>query len=182
MMVTPVGGTPTTALPKVDAGTAQSAVAAAADAHRDWLKASLAERRSRVTAAVDALADARDDLAPLPAWEIGKPWRLACADVDRALDGARWYLEGDRELGRDVDGAPYDRRPFVRAGQQVSPVGTASRSTADRSIWPSLAERPQAFKVGINTPRSRGDMQSPSAGAARHGRERSSAVPTSCRP
>ena len=26
-------------------------------------------------------------------WEIGKPWRLACADVDRALDGVRWYVE-----------------------------------------------------------------------------------------
>ena len=26
-------------------------------------------------------------------WEIGKPWRLACADVDRCLDGVRWYVE-----------------------------------------------------------------------------------------
>ncbi len=113
MMITPVDGTPTIALPKVDAAIAQSAVAAAADAHRDWSKTSLAERRSRVGAAVDALADARDDLALLLAWEIGKPWRLACADVDRGLDGVRWYLEEiEQMLGSDVDGAPYDRRPL----------------------------------------------------------------------
>ena len=89
---------------------------------------SLAERRSQVTAAVDALADAGDDLALLLAREIGKPWRLACADVDRALDGVRWYFEeiepatgrnraadlrvAQPMLGTDVDGAPYDRRPL----------------------------------------------------------------------
>jgi acyl-CoA reductase-like NAD-dependent aldehyde dehydrogenase len=39
------------------------------------------------------MADARDDLALLLAWEIGKPWKLACADVDRGLDGVRWYVE-----------------------------------------------------------------------------------------
>ena len=32
-------------------------------------------------------------------WEIGKPWRLACADVDRGLDGVRWYVgEIERQL------------------------------------------------------------------------------------
>ncbi|MFD0787649.1 aldehyde dehydrogenase family protein, partial [Micromonospora azadirachtae] len=41
----------------------------------------------------------RDLLALLLVWEIGKPWRLACADVDRALDGVRWYVgEIDRML------------------------------------------------------------------------------------
>ena len=50
-------------------------------------------------AAVDGLAEVRDTLALLLAWEIGKPWKLACADVDRALDGVRWYLgEIDRQL------------------------------------------------------------------------------------
>ena len=38
-------------------------------------------------------------LALLLVWEIGKPWRLACADVDRALDGVDWYIaEADRQL------------------------------------------------------------------------------------
>ncbi len=41
----------------------------------------------------------RDLLALLLVWEIGKPWRLACADVDRALDGVDWYVdEIDRQL------------------------------------------------------------------------------------
>jgi acyl-CoA reductase-like NAD-dependent aldehyde dehydrogenase len=45
-----------------------------------------------VTTAVDALTERRDLLALLLVWEIGKPWRLACADVDRRLDGVRWYV------------------------------------------------------------------------------------------
>ena len=53
-------------------------------AHRDWARTPLAERQARVTAALDALTDHRDLLALLLVWEIGKPWRLACADVDRA--------------------------------------------------------------------------------------------------
>ena len=99
-------------------------MAAAADAHRDWSKTSLAERRSRVTAAVDALADARDDLALLLAREIGKPRRLACADVVRAMDGVRWYLEEiEQMLDTDVDGAPYDRRPL---SGQVSKIASGN--------------------------------------------------------
>src|SRR5256886_6053187 len=37
----------------------------------------------------------------LLAGEIGKPWRLACADVDRALSGVRWYVE---QIERQVAG------------------------------------------------------------------------------
>ena len=112
-LTTPVDGTSVVSLAKVDGATAGAAVAAAADAHREWSKTSLAERKSRVTAAVDALQEARDELALLLAWEIGKPWRLACADVDRALDGVRWYLqEIDQMMTTDVEGRPFDRRPL----------------------------------------------------------------------
>ena len=45
-----------------------------------------------MSAAVDALGEHRDLLGLLLVWEIGKPWRLACADVDRCIDGVRWYL------------------------------------------------------------------------------------------
>ena len=34
-------------------------------------------------------------------WEIGKPWRLATADVDRCVDGVHWYVE---EIDRMLDG------------------------------------------------------------------------------
>jgi acyl-CoA reductase-like NAD-dependent aldehyde dehydrogenase len=89
---TPVDGTVLTHLPRLDAEKAKLAVRFAADEHRTWAATPLAERVARVEAALAALTDARDLLALLLVWEIGKPWRLACADVDRALDGVRWYV------------------------------------------------------------------------------------------
>ena len=93
VMVSPVDGSKLTGLPRLSAGEAEHAVHAAATAHRDWATTPLAERKARVSGAVAAMAEYRDALALLLAWEIGKPWRLACADVDRALDGVRWYVE-----------------------------------------------------------------------------------------
>src|SRR5437899_2930544 len=111
---TPVDGSDLTHLSKVDAGTASEAVAGAAQEHNEWARTSLGERKALVSAAVDALAEARDELALLLAWEIGKPWRLACADVDRCLDGVRWYLDAvDEMLSTDVEGAPFDREPLA---------------------------------------------------------------------
>ncbi|MFY1575198.1 aldehyde dehydrogenase family protein [Verrucosispora sp. WMMD703] len=96
---TPVDNSVLVNLPRLDAATAHDAVAHAAAAHASWAETPLAERRSRVTDALDALTAHRDLLALLLVWEIGKPWRLACADVDRALDGVRWYVdEIDRML------------------------------------------------------------------------------------
>ena len=97
--VTPIDGTPIPGPPRIDFDSAVEAVAAACQEHRDWAKVGLDERKLRVTEAVDALTAHRDLLALLLVWEIGKPWRLACADVDRALDGVRWYVgEIERQL------------------------------------------------------------------------------------
>src|SRR3954449_2665047 len=99
LMVTPVDGSKLIGLPRLSAGEAQHAVHASAAAHRSWARTPLAERKARVAAAVEAMAASRDELALLLSWEIGKPWRLACADVDRAIDGVRWYLgEIDRQV------------------------------------------------------------------------------------
>jgi acyl-CoA reductase-like NAD-dependent aldehyde dehydrogenase len=92
-VVTPVDGTTLLNLPLLDADQAGEAVRAAAEQHEAWGAVPLAERKARVRAAVDAMTEHRDLLAHLLMWEIGKPWRLACADVDRALDGVRWYLD-----------------------------------------------------------------------------------------
>ncbi|MFD5785683.1 aldehyde dehydrogenase family protein [Streptomyces sp. NPDC127037] len=101
---TPVDGTPIAGAPRLDGPTAARAVRAALDEHRAWRHTPLDERKARVTAALDALTEHRDLLALLLVWEIGKPWRLATADVDRAIDGVRWYVENiDRML---VDRAP----------------------------------------------------------------------------
>ena len=92
--VSPVDGTPVAGPPRLDRATARQAVRAALDQHRAWRHVPLPERRARVAATLDALAEHRDLLALLLVWEIGKPWRLACADVDRAIDGVRWYVDG----------------------------------------------------------------------------------------
>jgi len=53
----------------------------------------------------DTAAAAVDAAVRQHVWEIGKPWRLACADVDRGLDGVRWYVEEiDRQLGVEQKG------------------------------------------------------------------------------
>jgi acyl-CoA reductase-like NAD-dependent aldehyde dehydrogenase len=106
---TPVDGTVLAQLPRLDAETAQQAVRAAAAEHRVWAATALAERRERVVAALDELTAQRDLLAMLLVWEIGKPWRLACADVDRALSGVRWYVE---EIDRQLDGGGTRREPL----------------------------------------------------------------------
>ncbi|GHH93115.1 aldehyde dehydrogenase family protein [Streptomyces capillispiralis] len=92
--VSPVDGGPVAGPPRLDRATARQAVRAALDQHRAWRHLPLPERRARVAATLDALAQHRELLALLLVWEIGKPWRLARADVDRAIDGVRWYVDG----------------------------------------------------------------------------------------
>jgi acyl-CoA reductase-like NAD-dependent aldehyde dehydrogenase len=78
-----------------------TAVKKAAQMDKDWAKVSLDERKSRVAKAVELLQENRDLLAQLLIWEIGKPWKLACADVDRCIEGVQWYIE---EIDRQMDG------------------------------------------------------------------------------
>ncbi|MFG2193626.1 aldehyde dehydrogenase family protein [Streptomyces sp. NPDC048639] len=96
----PVDGSPIAGPPRLDSGIAREAVRASLDQHRGWRHVPLAERKARIAAALDALTEHRELLALLLVWEIGKPWRLAQADVDRAIDGVRWYVDGiDDMLG-----------------------------------------------------------------------------------
>jgi acyl-CoA reductase-like NAD-dependent aldehyde dehydrogenase len=90
----PVDGGPIAGPPRLAADTAHRAVRASLDQHRSWRHISLPERRARVTATLDALCEHRELLSLLLVHEIGKPWRLAQADVDRAIDGVRWYVDG----------------------------------------------------------------------------------------
>ncbi|MFM9371308.1 aldehyde dehydrogenase family protein [Streptomyces sp. Da 82-17] len=102
----PVDGTPVAGPPRLDGATARQAVRAALDQHRAWRHVPLPERRARIAATLDALTEHRELLALLLVWEIGKPWRLAQADVDRAIDGVRWYVDGIEPM---LDGrAPLD--------------------------------------------------------------------------
>jgi acyl-CoA reductase-like NAD-dependent aldehyde dehydrogenase len=108
--VTPVDGSPIQGPPRVDPAIAMAAVEDARRQHEAWVNVELEERRERVTTAVDDLTAHRDLLAQLLVWEIGKPWRLACADVDRCLDGVRWYAD---EIERQLAvGTADERRPL----------------------------------------------------------------------
>ncbi|MFC1414484.1 aldehyde dehydrogenase family protein [Streptacidiphilus sp. N1-12] len=89
----PVDGRSILGPPLLDLADARAAVGQAVDQHRDWRHTPLSERRARVGAALDELTEHRELLALLLVWEIGKPWRTALADVDRCLDGVRWYVE-----------------------------------------------------------------------------------------
>jgi acyl-CoA reductase-like NAD-dependent aldehyde dehydrogenase len=99
--LTPVDGTPIQGPPRVSHEEAAQAVQHALGEHKSWGEVDLDERKARVAQAVDAMTEHRDTLALLLVWEIGKPWKLACADVDRALDGVRWYLQ---EIDRQMQG------------------------------------------------------------------------------
>jgi acyl-CoA reductase-like NAD-dependent aldehyde dehydrogenase len=102
--VSPLDGQPIQGPPRVSFAQAEAAVQAAAQQHVQWAAVDLDERKSRVTAAVDLMTENRELLAMLLVWEIGKPWRLACADVDRALDGVRWYVDNiERQLAVGTD-------------------------------------------------------------------------------
>ncbi len=97
--VTPVDGTPIQGPPRISHDDAVEAVKHAGVEHDEWARVDLDERKSRVAAAVAEMREHRDTLALLLVWEIGKPWKMACDDVDRALNGVDWYLgEIDRQL------------------------------------------------------------------------------------
>jgi acyl-CoA reductase-like NAD-dependent aldehyde dehydrogenase len=78
-----------------------TAVKKAAQMDKDWAKVSLDERKSKVAKALELLKEHRDLIAQLLIWEIGKPWKLACADVDRCIEGVQWYVD---EIDRQMDG------------------------------------------------------------------------------
>ena len=103
--VTPVDGTQVPGPPRVEHDDAVRAVAHAKREHDAWGRVDLDERKRRVAEAVAGMREHRDTLALLLVWEIGKPWKLACDDVDRALDGVDWYLG---EIERQLQG----RRPL----------------------------------------------------------------------
>ena len=97
--VNPVDQAPIVGPPKIDHQSALDAVSDASRQHKMWGKVDLDERKARVITALFGLKEARDTIALLLAWEIGKPWKLACADVDRCIDGVEWYIgEIERQL------------------------------------------------------------------------------------
>ncbi|WP_046468569.1 aldehyde dehydrogenase family protein [Allosalinactinospora lopnorensis] len=99
--ISPVDGSAIAGPPRLNSATAERAVRASAEQHRDWAMVPVAERRTRVVETLDELAEHRDLLSLLLVWEIGKPWHSATSDVDRCIDGVRWYAD---EIESMMDG------------------------------------------------------------------------------
>ncbi len=85
--------------PRIDHDAAVEAVAAAVRQHKEWARVPLDERIRRVQLALAGLRENRETIAMLLMWEIGKPWRIAGADVDRCIEGVEWYIaQIDRQM------------------------------------------------------------------------------------
>jgi len=78
--------------PRISRENAIAAVEQAARQDAEWSKVPLDVRQQRVQQALTLLREHREIIALLLMWEIGKPWRLACADFDRCVDGIDWYM------------------------------------------------------------------------------------------
>ena len=78
--------------PRISREIAITAVEHAARQDGEWSKVPLEQRQQRVQQAVALLREHREIIVLLLMWEIGKPWRLACADFDRCVDGIDWYM------------------------------------------------------------------------------------------
>ena len=113
--VNPVDQTEMAGPPKVDHQTAVDAVDDALRQHKLWGTIDLDERKTRVASALAGLRESRDTIALLLAWEIGKPWKLACADVDRCIEA----IVKAARTGKIGDG-----KIFVTAVEQVIRIRT----------------------------------------------------------
>lgn len=91
--VSPVDSSVLGQLPMLNLEEANRAVAYAAQEASAWAQRDLEGRRERVAACVTELEGEQELIARLLMWEIGKPYRLALADVVRCLEGVRWYLD-----------------------------------------------------------------------------------------
>jgi acyl-CoA reductase-like NAD-dependent aldehyde dehydrogenase len=91
--VSPIDGTVMSKLPFIDLATGQRAVKAAHAEQRPWGALPLSQRRDKLTATLADMQTHRDLLASLLMWEIGKPLAAAQADVDRCIEGVRWYVD-----------------------------------------------------------------------------------------
>ncbi|MGZ6769529.1 MAG: hypothetical protein ACXVGK_04885 [Mycobacteriaceae bacterium] len=80
-LLCPVDGSALGSLSKSDVAVALSDVPASAAVYAECGSQASAERKARGAEETGAMTGT---LALLLGWEVAKPWRLACADVDRA--------------------------------------------------------------------------------------------------
>jgi len=89
----PIDGSILGSLPMLDATQAGRAVEAAADEAAAWRATPLPKRIEAIQATLADMRSHREGLILSISWEIGKPYALAAADVDRCIEGVAWYCE-----------------------------------------------------------------------------------------
>jgi acyl-CoA reductase-like NAD-dependent aldehyde dehydrogenase len=101
----PVDGSYLGDLPFVNVQQAENAVLYAKQEQVAWAETTLDYRKQAVQNALDLLRTNADLIAKLIIWEIGKTYKLAFTDIDRAIDGVQWYVE-------EIDQLIEDRTPI----------------------------------------------------------------------
>ena len=93
-----IDGTPLGHYPMVKSQEGKDAVDYCATEFQEWREVPLAKRRKMVTKTVDLIDENKELISFLLIWEIGKPYSQALDDVQRCIDGVRWYLAGIEEM------------------------------------------------------------------------------------
>ena len=122
---TPVDDTTIIGAPAITADDAAKAMSASVAQHRDWSRVPLDERTARVVAALAMLREHRETIAGLLMWEIGKPWRIACDDIDRCISGVEWYVS---QIDRQLEGRQPLRGPVSNIASWNYPLSVLVHS------------------------------------------------------
>ena len=101
-VVNPATGETEKEYPDISDGELEAAIAAAADAHRDWgLKTSVSDRAALVKKVADFHSERREELAEIIVREMGKPIEQALGEVDFCVDIYGFYADRAEELLAD---------------------------------------------------------------------------------
>jgi succinate-semialdehyde dehydrogenase / glutarate-semialdehyde dehydrogenase len=101
-VVNPATGETVKEYPQISDDDLQAALAAAADAHRDWTqKTSVSERAAMVKKVADFHTERREELADIIIREMGKPREQALGEVDFCADIYGFYADNGEDLLAD---------------------------------------------------------------------------------
>src|SRR5215472_10845061 len=161
-------------IPMLDLDSALAAGKFAKSEARSWAAVDLDERRRRVSACLAGLKQRRELIALLLMWEIGKPHAQALTDIDRCISGVEWCVQNIESMlaGRSPLGlisepfGPLDSILVVdHLEELISEMNVSNGALVssiacdDARIARRVASELRAFKVGVNSVRSRGDRE-----------------------
>ena len=101
-VINPATGETVKEYPEISDQDLSAAMAAAADAHRNWgLKTSIAERASLVKRVAELHTERREALAEIIVREMGKPMEQALGEVDFCVDIWGFYADNAEDFLKD---------------------------------------------------------------------------------